>query len=336
MNTEIKNAVSAADEEAQYDTQAKRVLGNKIILGHILAGTIEAFQGMSPEEAAACIEGTPYISQVPVEPGLTNAAGEDAVAGERIVGLNTENAEINEGMVRFDIVCYVRTGEGRSQIILNVECQKDDPDDYAVLNRGLFYVSRLISSQKERDFEKSRYDDIRSVYSVWICMNMKENSFSHVHLVQERHMGSRDWPGKLDLMNVILIGVAEALPGKEAGYELHRLLGTLFSPELTVKEKLGIMETEYHIPMEDNIRKDVIGMCTLGHGVWEKGEAAGREIGQEIGEKIGEKNGIEAEKIATIKRMYRKGYSLEMIADASDKTPEEVEAILSGKELQTV
>ena len=320
MNTEIKNAVSAADEEAQYDTQAKRVLGNKIILGHILAGTIEAFQGMSPEEAAACIEGTPYISQVPVEPGLTNAAGEDAVAGERIVGLNTENAEINEGMVRFDIVCYVRTGEGRSQIILNVECQKDDPDDYAVLNRGLFYVSRLISSQKERDFEKSRYDDIRSVYSVWICMNMKENSFSHVHLVQERHLGSRDWPGKLDLMNVILIGVAEALPGKEAGYELHRLLGILFSTELTVNEKLGIMETEYHIPMEDNIRKDVIGMCNLGHGVWEKGEAAGKEV----------------EKIATIKRMYRKGYSIEMIADASDKTPEEVEAILSGKELQTV
>ena len=320
MNTEIKNAVSAADEEAQYDTQAKRVLGNKIILGHILAGTIEAFQGMSPEEAAACIEGTPYISQVPVEPGLTNAAGEDAVAGERIVGLNTENAEINEGMVRFDIVCYVRTGEGRSQIILNVEAQKDDPKDYAVLNRGLFYVSRLISSQKERDFEKSEYDDIRSVYSVWICMNMKENSFSHVHLVQERHLGSRDWPGKLDLMNVILIGVAEALPGKEAGYELHRLLGTLFSTELTVKEKLGIMETEYHIPMEDNIRKDVIGMCNLGHGVWEKGEAAGKEV----------------EKIATIKRMYRKGYSIEMIADASDKTPEEVEAILSGKELQTV
>ena len=155
-------------------------------------------------------------------------------------------------------------------------------------------------------------------------MNMEENSFSHVHLVQERHLGSRNWPGKLDLMNVILIGVAEELPGKEPEYELHRLLGSLFSPELTVNEKLGIMETEYNIPMEDNIRKDVIGMCNLGQGVWEKGEAAGREIG------------IENEKVATIKRMYRKGYSIEMIADASDKTPEEVEAILSGKELQTI
>lgn len=71
-------------------------------------------------------------------------------------------------------------------------------------------------------------------------------------------------------------------------------------------------------------------MSNLGRGVWEKGETAGREIGQ----KIGEKNGIEAEKTATIKRMYRKGYSLEMIADASDKTPEEVEAVLAGRKLR--
>ena len=75
-------------------------------------------------------------------------------------------------------------------------------------------------------------------------------------------------------------------------------------------------------------------MSNLGQGVWEKGEAAGREIGKEIGEKIGEKNGIEAEKTATIKRMYQKGYSIEMIADASDKTLEEVEVILAGRKLR--
>ena len=32
VDTEIKNAVSAADEDAQYDEKAKRLLGNKIIL----------------------------------------------------------------------------------------------------------------------------------------------------------------------------------------------------------------------------------------------------------------------------------------------------------------
>ena len=38
-----------------------------------------------------------------------------------------------------------------SQIIINVEAQKDEPKGYEILNRAIFYVSRLISSQKERD-----------------------------------------------------------------------------------------------------------------------------------------------------------------------------------------
>ena len=59
--------------------------------------------------------------------------------------------------------------DGLSQIIINVEAQKDEPGEYEILNRAVFYVSRLISSQKERDFENSSYDDIKCVYSIWIC-----------------------------------------------------------------------------------------------------------------------------------------------------------------------
>ena len=95
--------------------------------------------------------------------------------GERLVGFNTENEEINEGLVRFDIVFYVRMKDGLSQIIINVEAQKDEPKGYEILNRAIFYVSRLISSQKERDFENSSYDDIKRVYSIWVCMNMEES-----------------------------------------------------------------------------------------------------------------------------------------------------------------
>ena len=36
---------------------------------------------------------------------------------------------------------------------------------------------------------------------------------------------------------------------------LHRLLGALLSQKLTVEEKLTIMETEYHIPVEENLRE---------------------------------------------------------------------------------
>ena len=227
MNTELKNAVKAADLKAQYDARVKRLVGHKRVLAQILIKTVDEFKGMNPKTVANCIEGTPYISTVPVEPGLTNAMLDKN--GQRIVGFNTESQEINEGLARFDIVFYVRTKDGLSQIIINVEAQKDEPGEYEILNRAIFYVSRLVSSQKERDFENSRYDDIKRVYSIWVCMNMDENTMSHIHLTKEDVIGSYEWKGNLDLINIVMIGLARELPEHDETYELHRLLGALLS-----------------------------------------------------------------------------------------------------------
>ena len=314
MNTELKNAVLATDRDAQYDNSAKRLIAHKIILARILIKTVEKFKGMDPLEVAALIEGIPYISTVPVEPGLTNAV--HFQNGKRIVGFNTENQELNEGLVRFDIVFYVRMKDGLSQIIINVEAQKDEPSDYKILNRAVFYVSRLISSQKEKDFENSSYDDIKCVYSIWICMNMEENTMSHIHLTKEDMIGSYEWKGNLDLLNIIMIGLAKELPEHDETYELHRLLGALLSRELTVDEKLDIIGKEYDIPLEENFRKDMSTMCNLSQGVKEEGIAIGRAEGE----------------AGLIAKMYKNGLSIELIASATDKTIEEVRAIIEGKD----
>ena len=292
MNTELKSAVMATDRDAQYDNSAKRLIAHKIILARILVKTVEEFKGMDPLEVAALIEGLPYISAVPVEPGLTNAV--HFQNGQRLVGFNTENQELNEGLVRFDIVFYVRMKDGLSQIIINVEAQKDEPSDYEILNRAVFYVSRLVSSQKERDFENSSYDDIKSVYSIWICMN------------------------------IIMIGLAKELPEHDETYELHRLLGALLSRELTIDEKLDIIGNEYDIPLEENFRKDISTMCNLSQGVKEEGIAIGRREGLEEGRREGHAE--------LITKMYKNGLSIEQIASATDKTVEEVRAIIEGKE----
>lgn len=314
MNTELKNAVMATDRDAQYDNSAKRLIAHKIVLAWILIRTVEEFKGMEPLEVAALIEGIPYISAVPVEPGLTNAVR--FKNGKRLVGFNTENQELNEGLVRFDIVFYVRMKDGLSQIIINVEAQKDEPGEYEILNRAVFYVSRLVSSQKERDFENSSYDDIKSVYSIWICMNMEENTMSHIHLTKEDLIGSYEWKGNLDLLNIIMIGLAKELPEHDETYELHRLLGALLSRELTIDEKLDIIGKEYDIPLEENFRKDMSTMCNLSQGVKEEGIAIGRAEGE----------------AGLIAKMYKNGLSIEQIASATDKTVEEVRAIIEGKE----
>lgn len=322
MNTELKNAVMATDRDAQYDNSAKRLIAHKIVLAWILIRTVEEFKGMEPLEVAALIEGIPYISAVPVEPGLTNAVR--FKNGKRLVGFNTENQEMNEGLVRFDIVFYVRMKDGLSQIIINVEAQKDEPSDYKILNRAVFYVSRLVSSQKERDFENSSYDDIKSVYSIWICMNMEENTMSHIHLTKEDLIGSYEWKGNLDLLNIIMIGLAKELPEHDETYELHRLLGALLSRELTIDEKLHIIGNEYDIPLEENFRKDMSTMCNLSQGVKEEGIAIGRREGLEEGRREGHAE--------LITKMYKNGLSIEQIASATDKTVEEVRAIIEGKE----
>ena len=319
MNTEIANAVNAAGDKAQYDTRVKRLLAQKSILAHILVKTIDEFKGMKPEDVVKYIEGEPSISVVPVEPGLANMEKTDA-AGQRIVGLNTENAEINEGLVRFDIIFYVRMKNGLSQIIVNIEAQKDEPTEYKILNRAIFYVSRLISSQKERDFVNTNYDDIKQVFSIWICMNMDDNSLSHIHLTKDELLKPCNWKGNLDLLNIVLIGITNEIPEHDKKYEMHRLIGALLSSELKEQEKLDIIEHEYNIPISQEFREDVRIMCNLSTGIEERAtERATKKATEKTSEKF-------------ILNMYKKGYTLDQIADVAETGVDEVEAIIKKKE----
>ena len=125
-------------------------------------------------------------------------------------------------------------------------------------------------------------------------------------------------------MNIIMIGLAKELPEHDETYELHRLLGALLSRELTIDEKLDIIGNEYDIPLEENFRKDMSTMCNLSQGVKEEGIAIGRREGLEEGRREGHAE--------LITKMYKDGLSIEQIASATDKTVEEVRAIIEGKE----
>lgn len=258
---------------------------------------------MNPKEVVSFIEGEPFISVVPLEPGLTNLSKKET--GVRVVGFNSENAEINEGLVRFDIVFYVRMKDGLSQMIINVEAQKDAPAEYSILNRAIFYVCRLVSSQKKRDFAGMDYDDIKRVVSIWICMNMPENSLDYYYLANKNSLGSYQWKGKQDMLNIVLVGLSKDLPEQDdEKCELHRLLGALLSKELTTDEKLAIIEQEYDIPLADNLRKDVGVMCNLSQGI------------------------VDDTKEEIIMNMHENNFTVEQIALATRKSIEEVKAII--------
>ena len=123
MDKDIKKSISATDKDAQYDEKAKNLLGHKIILAHILVKTIDEFKGMNPKDAVQYIEGEPYISTVPVDAGSTNVEKEQN--GEKVIGLNTENSELNEGIAETIVKMY-RKGYEAEQIsdILDMEVEE--------------------------------------------------------------------------------------------------------------------------------------------------------------------------------------------------------------------
>ena len=110
------------------------------------------------------------------------------------------------------------------------------------------------------------------------------------------------------MLNIVLIGLAKELPKQDDKYELHRLLGALLSQKLTPNEKLNIIEKEYNIPLEENIRRDMSVMCNLSQGI------------------------VDDTKAEIIINMYENKFSLEKIALATKKSIAEVEAIIKKKE----
>ena len=308
------------DPDSQYDQHAKFLLGHKIILAHILAALIEEFHGMEPKDILPYIEGDIHIGRVPIDPGKTNTvllSDTDASTdtntdtnSPRIIGLRNENSEPNEGLIYFDILFSLllpnrqlpdkhqrsRKTAGRLlRAIVDIEAQKDDPTTYKLMNRCIFYVCRLVSSQKERDFVKMHFDDLCRSYSIWICMNAKADYVEYTSLHQTMLLGTCHTKGSLDLINIIVIGLKKEKEEAPTGANmaetnlyrrLHRLLRVLFSTTLSKTEKLDILEQEFGIvqgaydaSMIESLRKETDTMCNLSQAV--------KELGIEIGKKEG-------------------------------------------------
>ena len=143
-------------------------------------------------------------------------------------------------------------------------------------------------------------------------MNMPENSLDYYGLANRKVLGSKKWEGKQDMINIVLIGLAKDLPEHDEKYELHRLLVALVSKKLTTSEKLEIIEKEYKIPVNDNLRKDVNVMCNLSQGIVDETK-------------------IEV-MINVVMNMHKNKFSLEQISLATNKSIEEVKKIIEENE----
>lgn len=280
-----------------YDTLARALLADRQILAWILRYTVAEFRDMSMSDIAACIGEDIVVGNTPVEPGLTNLG--------RVRETRTEDNVPGEGTIFFDIRFSAYPQKAGVKLLINMEAQKSSTLGdlhYHLENRIVFYLSRMISAQKNTEFWHSDYDGLKKVRSIWICMNRKKDgdSIEEIHLVRNTVFGRQEDPHTLDLLQGVIINIRIGENQDASSCALISMLEVLFS-QRSVAEKKNILEKEYGIVMTVELEGRLNTMCNFSECIMEmameqgleRGLKQGRELGLELGLEQGREQGLE-------------------------------------------
>lgn len=304
IRTHLGNAIEAIDSlKARYDKNVKELLADIQVLSRIVKHTVTEVESLSIQEIMDCIDRSSIrVGVVPVEPGLTNMG--------KVESIRTEDAIPNEDYITYDIRFVLAAAAMELEIIINVEAQRSMSHSrlgYHLENRIVFYLARLISSQKGINFAKSEYDNIKKVYSIWICMDADRtsDSISRISLKADTLFGKPCGFPKLDKMCGMVIRIRNNNVAESKNKLIAMLEDVLSSEDSDVKKHK--LEDKYDMKMTTELEGRINGMCNLSDVVEERGIERGitglvevlREMGiprEAIVEKIMKKFSLTEEK----------------------------------------
>ncbi len=260
----LAKKIDVAGQKASYDSNCKNLLANKQILAWILKTCVTEFKDCSIKDIEEkYIEGTPQISEVAIH--------RDESA-EFIDGIGKEDVTMKEGTAIYDIYFWVispKDGE-MIRLLINVESQNDFYPGYPLIKRGVYYCSRMISSQYRTEFSGSHYEKIKKVYSIWVCTNppkYRRNTITAYSMNETNIVGEvAEQKGNYDLLTVLTIGLGGNHGDKN--YEgLLKMLEVLLSDEVLPEEKKKILKSEFDIAMTKTMEREAMEMCNLSQGI---------------------------------------------------------------------
>ena len=312
-------------KKIKYDSNAKIVLANKSVLARILKYTTSEFKDYAIDEIISCIE-NPMIGEDPVMPGE-----------ELIIGANTEDAVLNEGKIYFDVFFFAYTKGFNDKIgvklYFDIEAQKNYYPGYDLVTRSLFYCARELSKQYDTEFSGRNYDNIKKVYSIWICMDTPEkyaNTVTSYRIKPEDLYGKFTGKARYDILESIFIRLKEGYT-ENSDNDLVQFLSILFSNQIKENDKIARLDNNFGFKAKKELGEVLHQMCNLSELIEEKGIEKGIEQGIEKGIKQGiEKGRIEGEinnskKIA--KKMLDLGLNIDMIIQCTGLSKERIEAL---------
>ena len=301
-DTYLSQAVeTAAHAGAAYDTNAKYLLADKQVLAWILKYAVTEFADMEIPAIINCIGNQIEISTEPVDPGLSATGRAEMTA--------TEDDVPGEGKIFYDIrfTAYLPEPEKEREIkfLVNLEAQKStDPAKlgYHLENRIVFYLARMVSAQKQTEFLHSKYDSLKRVRSIWICMDSGEegDSMQEIGLRRKTIYGKETGEEDPELMKAVMIRIRSGTGLKESGHILIRMLETLFAESAPEKKK-QLLQENYGMVMTVEMERRIRVMCNLSEAIFEEALKKGME------------KGMEKERLSAIGRMIRASASKEQI-----------------------
>lgn len=267
LETTLSQTLYTAGNNSDYDAACKRLLSEKIILAWIMKNCLEEYRDCNISEIIEnYIEGEPQIAEIPIQPDQTNTVNHSLIRGGQ-----TEDKTITEGTITYDIrfmATAPKSGE-LIRLIINVEAQNNFYPGYPLIKRGIYYCSRMISAQYGTEFSASHYEDIKKVYSIWICMNppkYRENTITKYFITEKQLVGHvTEKVENYDLMSAIMICLGK--PDSENYNGVLKLLNVLLSSEKAPDEKERILHDDFDIEMTQNLEREVSLMCNLSQDV---------------------------------------------------------------------
>lgn len=289
MQTETKlvGDLKTADKHAAYDASVKRLLANREILAWIMKDCVEEFKNCTIKDIAEkYIEKDPEISSTAVNPDETNRA-----ETESITGMNTEDKSVNEGTVYYDIRFFAAApGSGQTiKLIINIEAQNDYYPGYPLIKRGLYYCGRMLSAQYGTEFVGGHYENLKKVYSIWICSHPpkeEQNAITKYAIGETFLMGNASEKREnYDMLSVIMVNLSENFDTSSG--KMIDLLGVMLLSKEEPQQRADIIHRDYGITITRELEGEVSLMCNLSQGLIREGEARGISIGEAKGKILG-------------------------------------------------
>ena len=270
-----QDLMSAGDIGTKYDQAAKTIWKNREIIAPLLKYSVKELQDETVESIIRLIDADSISEDVPVS---------DLPA--TVINQETEQFSVTEKPITYDLRFKVKNpklsdADMLVMLHINLEFQNKyrptlkDGRSYPLIKRGIYYAVREISAQLGRITQKTNYDDIEKVVSIWLVNDdvpkELQNTASRYSITKEDLVGYTNEPvSDYDLLEVVMIRRGECDDITEPVFDY---LKAVYDADIAAIDK--------YTPASSNpeIAKEVEDMPGMSQVIFKEGYDSGYDIG---------------------------------------------------------